>query len=335
MKKKYRELCRYESSIPLFCRDWWLDAVYCEENWNVLCAMINGQLAAALPYSHTRDSFGLNSIVMPKLTQYHGIWIRYPENLDAHEKFAYEQNVSDLIIDQLEHLNIAYFNQHFHYLFTNWLPFMRRGFQQTTRYTYVLEDLTDLEKIFTRFEGDKRTEIRKAEKNLTIGYDLSASAFFRFHALALSKNHQAIQYPEDLLASIIERSYDLNQGKTLYCHDAQGKIKGALLIVWDNNSAYHFISAFDPEYRSLGTGSFLIWEAIKYVASRTGKFDFEGSIVESYERSYRGFGGIQKPYFNIRKTYSPLYLAREGLLRVKKGVMQGMKGWLRVHSSPG
>jgi ribosomal protein S18 acetylase RimI-like enzyme len=324
MKDIYRELCRYESSIPLFCRDWWLDAVY-RENWNVLCALKDGRIAAALPYSLFRGPFGLTSVSMPKLTQYHGVWIHYPDDLDSYEKFLFELEVTDQIIDQLDQLKLAYFNQHFHYSFTNWLPFMWRGFQQTTRYTYVLEDLTDLEKVFARFKGDKRTEIRKAGKSLTIGYDLSAPAFFRLHASALSKTHHAIQYPADMLDAIFEKSYSLNQGKSIYCHDAQGKIKGAVFIVWDENSAYHFISAFDPEYRPLGTGSFLTWEAIKYVASRTGKFDFEGSIVENYERSYRGFGGTQKPYFNIRKTYSLLYLARDGLVQINRGLRQGMK----------
>lgn len=325
MKYKYRELCRGEPSIPLFCRDWWLDAVYGEDNWNVICAQQNKSIVGALPYSPSKGSFGLTRIIMPMLTQHHGLWIKYPDNLSHHGKISYENSISDQIIDQLDGMNIAYFNQHFHYSFTNWLPFLWRGFQQTTRYTYVLEDLTDLDKIFIRFEGDKRTEIRKATKSLHVGYDLASPVFYRFHRQSLAKNHQCIQYPPDLLNAIFEKSYALNQGKSLYCHDARGKIYGALFIVWDTNSAYHFISAFDPEYRTHGVGSFLIWEAIKYVSECTSRFDFEGSIVENYERSYRGFGGAQKPYFNLRKTYSPLYIAKDGLEQINKGFKKGIK----------
>ena len=35
-KEKYQELCKYEKSIPIFSKDWWMDAVCGEDNWDVL-----------------------------------------------------------------------------------------------------------------------------------------------------------------------------------------------------------------------------------------------------------------------------------------------------------
>jgi ribosomal protein S18 acetylase RimI-like enzyme len=337
MKNKYRELCKKESSIPIFSRDWWLDAVCGETDWNVFIIEKNGSIIGALPYNLTKGPFGLPQIVMPELTQHNGVWIRYPANQNTINKLSYEKEVMTSIIDQIDNMDIAYFNQHFHYSITNWLPFMWRGFQQTTRYTYVLEDLSDPDNLYMQFKGDKRTGIRKASKFLQIRHDLPAYDFYNIHKQALAKQGDMINYSLQLLEKIFQAAYKFDQGKSFYCENAQGKIYGALFIIWDENSAYHFISAFDPEHRSHGIGSFLIWEGIKYVATRTKKFDFEGSIVEKYEHSYRGFGGIQKPYFNIRKTYSPVYMFRDGFNQLNKGFRQGLKdmigGLIRIEKT--
>jgi len=63
-----------ENSIPLFCQDWWMDAV-CLDEWDVLLVEEKGQIVAALPY-HLRKKLGFRCIVQPQLTQYNGIWIR-------------------------------------------------------------------------------------------------------------------------------------------------------------------------------------------------------------------------------------------------------------------
>jgi hypothetical protein len=34
-KQKYRKFCKKEKNIPVFSKDWWLDAVCGEENWDV------------------------------------------------------------------------------------------------------------------------------------------------------------------------------------------------------------------------------------------------------------------------------------------------------------
>jgi hypothetical protein len=229
------------------------------------------------------------------------------------------------IIEKLETMNIAFFSQHFHYSTTNWLPFLWKGFQQTTRYTYVLEDLTDLDGIFNNFERDKRTWIRKGESSLKVGYDIPAKEFYGIHKQALTKQGFRINYSQDLLNNIFRAVYDHEQGKSIYCKDAQGNILGCLFIIWDEHTANFLISAFDPQYRKNGMGALLTWEAIKYAAARTKKCDFTGSVIETYERSYRAFGGIQTPYFNIQKTYSPLYMIHDGFRQFKDGMKMGLK----------
>ena len=60
----------------------------------------------------------------------------------------------------------------------------------------------------------------------------------------------------------------------------------------------------DPNLRNSGAMSLCMWEAIKFASTKTKKFDFEGSMIESVERYFRAFGAEQKPYFHITKVLS-------------------------------
>ena len=80
-------------------------------------------------------------------------------------------------------------------------------------------------------------------------------------------------------------------------------------MIWDAETAYDLISTIDPEYRNSGAASLAVYEIIKYVKTQgiTG-FDFEGSMIEGVENSFRKFGTVQTPYFFICKimTKNPL-----------------------------
>ena len=64
----------------------------------------------------------------------------------------------------------ALFQQNFHYNFTDWLPYYWAGFEQSTRYSYVLENLSDLEQVFNNFSADYRNN-----KNSQSGADGESS----------------------------------------------------------------------------------------------------------------------------------------------------------------
>lgn len=78
-KERYRNLCKTEKTIPIFSRDWWMDAVCGEDNWNVILVEDNGQIIASLPY-YIKKKYGLRLITQPPLTQTNGLWIKYPDD---------------------------------------------------------------------------------------------------------------------------------------------------------------------------------------------------------------------------------------------------------------
>ena len=297
-KEKYRQFCRKEDKLTIFSRDWWLDAVCGENNWDVALMEKEGKIIASLPYYLKKD-FRSNIITMPLLTQTMGPYILYPEFQKAEKRLSYEKEVMDNLIGQLPDFTL--FIQHFNYSITNWLPFYWQGFKQSTRYTYIIDDLTNLDSVFGNFSHAKRKNIKRAEETVSIHFDLPANDFYQNHKLTLKKQNEKILYEYDLFQKIYSSCYQHNAGKTIYAVDKKGNIHAALFVIWYAESAYNLISTIDPDFKNSGSASLLVKEIIKYLSGKTKKFDFEGSMIEGVERSFRQFGAKQVPYFLIYK----------------------------------
>lgn len=301
-KVLYRELCKIENSIPIFSRDWWMDAVCGEENWNVILVKKGEQIIAALPYYFIRQ--GNNIIIaQPKLTQTNGIWIKYPKNQKYSIRLSYEKKIINQIADKLENLPIICYEQNFKYTFTNWLPLYWRGFKQTTRYSYIIDDLTNLDKIFGEFNRTKRQNIKKAEKLVKVKEDLGIEEVYRLSKMTFIKQGISIPYSLELLKRIDYACIMHKSRKIFYAEDLVGKIIAVVYIVWDEESAYYVVGGEDPESKKSQAIVLLIWEAIKFSSKITNKFDFEGSMIKPIEKFFSSFGAKQKQYFNISKEY--------------------------------
>lgn len=312
-KQIYKELCKKEHSMPIFSQYWWLDAVCGKDNWGVVLSERGGQISASLPF-FMKNKYGLKLITMPKLTQKMGVWIKYPENQRNNTKLSHEKNIFNELVEKLPKFDM--FLQNFDYHITNWLPLYWKGFKQTTNYTYVIEDISNVEKVFEEFDHAKRKNIKRAEKFVEIKYDLNAESLYENHKMTLAKQGLKISYSYELLKNIYDAAYSHSAGKTIYSIDEKGKLHSAIFVIWDCASAYDLISSIDPDYRNSSSASLLIREIIKYLSDKTKGFDFEGSMIESVETSFRQFGAIQKPYFQITKVNSRILKVRNFLQEI-------------------
>jgi lipid II:glycine glycyltransferase (peptidoglycan interpeptide bridge formation enzyme) len=163
-----------------------------------------------------------------------------------------------------------------------------------------------LESVFQNFNHAKRKNIKKAEKFLEVRYDLPAKKFYENHKMTLEKQNSKISYSFEHFNRIYSSAYAHNAGRTIYAVDSEDNIHAGLFVIWDKNSAYDLISTIDPTFRNSGGASLLIREIIKFISTKTDKFDFEGSMIESVEKSFRQFGAKQKPYFDITKIDSKI-----------------------------
>lgn len=298
-KQKYRQLC-LENDIPIFSQYFWLDAVCGEENWDVILIEKSGNILASLPYYLNKLDSGFEVRKAP-LTQNNGVYFYYPTGLKYDRKIAFENKVLDEIINEIEKLNIRSYRQYFHYSFKNWLPFYWRGYSQSTRYTYVIEDTSNMDDIYNNLNGNIRKHLKKANQIVTVLDDLTYEDFYDLNVQTYERQGMEIPYSFELFEKLYLNLEKNNSVKILYAKDENGVIHSAALYVYDKTSVYYLMSGSVEKYRSSQSLTLLIYEGIKLANQLGLKFDFEGSMRKSIEKFFRQFGAEQKPYFDIRK----------------------------------
>ena len=303
-KLLYKQLCEENPQIPLFSQHWWMEAVCVGKKWDVLFVRdANGKIIASMPFLINKK-WGLRYIIQPSFAQTNGIWINYPERQTENERLSYEKKICNSIISQLDKLKLAFFLQHFHFSFTNWLPFYWKGFSQTTRYTYRIPDISDLDSIFSGFSNPKKRQVRKAEKELEVSFNLTPEEFYEYKNLSLVPKGEKNEYPKALFLSCYNAALLKNRGIIIAIKDRSDHFHTGAFIVWNEHSAYYLTAFVNPAFRSSGASSLIVWESLKYLSGKTKSFDFAGSMIESVEDSNRSFGAIQTPYFRIRRSAS-------------------------------
>lgn len=311
-KEKYRLFCKHEKTIPIFSQAWWLDSV-AGDAWDV-CLVENGEgILASMPYV-TKKRYGFTLLSHPPLTQNLGPWLKISQAKYS-KKLAQHKDWMHALIDQLPKYD--HFNQNWHYSQTNWLPFYWRGFEQSTRYTYVINDLSDLDHIWSGLNENIRREIRKAKKRggVVVTSEFPIDDFINLNEMTFARQGLSMPYSKAFVKLLIEQAQKQNCCRWFIAQDAEGRNHAGVLIVWDEESAYYLMGGGNPDLRNSGATSLCMWEAIKFASIVTKRFDFEGSMIEPIERFFRNFGAVQKPYFRLTHTPSKLLAS---LLCLKK-----------------
>jgi hypothetical protein len=306
-KEQYKKLCEQETTIPIYSKPFWMDAVCGEDNWDVLLYEKGDEIVGALPY-YVKKKFGLSYITQPKLTQTNGVWIKYPEGQTHRSRLAFEKEILTGIIDKLEQLPICFYRQSFQPSFTNWLPFYWKGYSQTTRYTYRIEDLKNYQEVYNNFSKVVRKNIRKAEPLAKI---YESDDIEKLYSLIVKTFERQGLSPSNSLPFIkrLDNACKINNArKIFFAEDENGNLHCGSYIVYDENCVYQLMSGTDPEYRQMEFKTLLIIKALKFASEEKKVFDFEGSMIEGIEEFFRKFGATQTPYFSINKiqTKNPL-----------------------------
>lgn len=300
-KEKYIELCG-KINIPLFSQYFWMDAVCGEENWDVILVEENDNILGVLVY-FLNISDGEYEIRKAPLTQNNGIFYLYPENIKYDRALAFEYKVANEIIDKLETLNIKRYRQYYHYTFTNWLPFYWRGYSQTTRYTYVIGDTSNLDEVYKKFNGNVRNYIRKSQNIVSVKKGMSPGEFYELNKKTYDRQGIDIPYSFELFNKLYNNLVDNNCIEIFYAEDKNSNIHSAALFAYDANSVYYLMSGDDDRFRDSQSLTLLIYEGIKLASHLKKSFDFEGSMKKNIERFFRQFGAEQKQYFDISKLF--------------------------------
>jgi hypothetical protein len=290
----------------IFQQHWWLDAV-APGSWGESKVEKDGEVVGALPYMVKRR-YGLRVLSQPPLMSTLGPWLKPFEGKESRRAHV-EKEVLGELIAQLPRFDL--FHQQLPPAITNWLPFYWAGFSATTHYTYQLSGLSDHDAVWHGFNENARRQIRKAEKQLAVRTDLDLVTFFKINAETFERRGVPVPYPFDAL-SRLDRACDERRARRIFfAVDAKDQVVASVYLVWDRNAAYYLMAGF-REGGSGGAASLLVWEALKFASTVVDTFDFQGSMIESIERFFRGFGAAQVPFFFVSNASRRMRVLREG-----------------------
>jgi hypothetical protein len=297
----------------IFQQPWWLDAVAPGAWAAVTVETAGGEVVGRLPFVRKRR-LGLTVLTQPPLTPFLGPWLK-PLAGKLAAQFSQQERIVEELIARLPRHDI--FQQSFHHSIGNWLPFLWAGFQQTTHYTYLLQDLRDMDGLWRALHTDRRNRIRKAQQEVVVRVDDDIDKFLHFHRAVFTRQSLPMNYPEEIVRRIHEACRAQQAGVLLVAEDRNGRTHAMTYVVWDERTAYGLMAGADPDLRSSGAISLVIWEGIKYAARVTRCFDLAGSVIRPIEYFLRGFGGELTPYslvFGGQTRAGRIALTAHGLL---------------------
>jgi hypothetical protein len=281
----------------IFQQPWWLDAV-APGCWGEVTIERHARVLARLPYV-VRGRSRLRILTMPPLTQTLGPWLQRSGGGPAR---ALSDEIS--LLGELEAaLPPAHaFVQHFSPTLLNALPFYWAGYRLELRYTYRLEGLRSPDALWDGLRGNIRREIRKARTQLEVRDDLGLDRFYAVWTKTFARQGLQPTISMAQLERLETACAEHNARAILFAQDAAQRIHAAIYVVWDRHAAFHLLGGADPELRTSGASSMLLWEAIMRARAVTDVFDFEGSMLKPVERFFRAFGSRQTPYLRVSRA---------------------------------
>ena len=304
----YRSLCEKRKDIPLFMRAWWLDAAS-KENWNVIFSKNGDEITGFFVFSF-QEKFGKKIVTNHPLTQYAGPFILYPEGLNKSEKYSFENKVYTSLIEQLNAKNFDFIEINCHRSFENWQQFFWSGYKQTTKYTYILENISDREALLKDMSYSQRGKrIKKDAGKYRFSLELSAEDFYDFYKANLETQDKTIFYSKEYFLGLYYAAQEREQGQIICMYNSENELLAALWTVWDNECAYNMIMTSDKKKKCSEGTTLLIWETLDFLKDKTQNYDFEGSMIKGVALRNQSYGAVAVPYHSISKSNSILMSA--------------------------
>ena len=309
-KEKYEFFCK-NVYVPLYSKPWWLDAVCQPENWDVWIMESNGTIYAAMPY-YKEIRNGRKYITKAPLTQNNGLIFNYSPNTKYVAKAAFEEKIIDAACEFINNMNIDVYEQQYQTSFTNCLPFLWNDYNAIIRYTYVIEDTSDMECIWNNISSKKRSTIKKGQKNsLYFDNKLDIESFYKENEKIYLKQGLDCPFSFQTWERIARACFDHNSGK-ISCRISEGdKVAAVSFIAWDEKRLYKLMGGAVPEFSHFDAYSALTWDEIKDAHDLGVEYDFEGSVIKRISKSFREYGAKPMPYFRIRKVFNPDIIIEE------------------------
>lgn len=302
-KQLYQNFCK-ETYVPIYSQIWWMDAVCGKASWDVWLYKKGKSVLAAMPYYfEKRGKF--KYITKAPLTQNNGIIFKEDRTRKRVNQAKFEEEVISAACEYIESLQLDVYEQQYQTSFKNWSPFLWHNYSCLLRYTYVIEDTSDMGLIKSRFTHDLKRNIQRGQDKTFVTNEIDQKEFYKFHELVFKKQGLECPFTEELWENLYYSVKENNAGDTFCAKDSEGNIHALLFLIWDDRTVYHLLGGSVPEYTTSQAYASLTYFGIRQAHEMGKKYDFEGSMIERIAKSFRRWGGEPMPYYRIRRVFNP------------------------------
>lgn len=315
-KEEYQKFLN-ETYVPIYSQPWWLDAICGEDHWDVWLYKKGGNTLAAMPYYHEMRG-DYRYITKAPLTQNNGIIFNHDAKSKPQKRASMEEKIIDAASEWLDSQHIDVYEQQYLHTFTNWQPFFWNNFKCVLRYTYIIEDTSDLERVKSNFSAKLRNDIKKGIKNSASVEVLDKDTFYEEHEKIFQKQNLPCPFSRELWNRLFEACYEHNSGTTMCIKNQDHLISSLAYFVWDEKYVYLLMGGSIPDYSYENTFSYLVLKGIEMASEKRIGFDFEGSMIKRIAKAFRDYGAVPCPYYRIRKIYNPDIIRMEAEQEIKR-----------------
>jgi hypothetical protein len=270
--------------------------------WQGIEVWRDNHLLAIMPILVKRKG-GVTYSLQPSFCQYWGLFLEPDSKAANHKHFSHVKKIAKAALEVLPK-EIKWFLHGFAPEFDYPHPFHWDGYGLKTRYTYHLELTQGFEAVEKGFETDTRYYIRKAAgAGITVRESQDPKGLLQLVAENAAQGKPLLKPQEfSILKQLAPFLIQGKLGFLLEAVDGEGQLLGAALFGSFAGKTAYLMSAQAPSQKSSGAMTLLLSKAIEKACATDRIFDFEGSMIESIEGFFRGFGGRPVPYLMIEKN---------------------------------
>lgn len=292
-----KEINRTPYANSVFEQPWWLDLV-APGKWDEVTVKDGERVIARLPY--VLD----NGIISnPVYTQTLGIWL--DDSLKTYQRgnahlHAQKEVIAELLSALPKHKGMSVtFDSATKYI----LPFRWHGFRIEPTFSYRINDLSDMAAVTANISKSTAKKLTPARKKLTVKEDCPELVELMVALQNKTFARQGRSNPNDnaLTARIMSGAIEAGHGKIIMACGDDGEPHSASFLLYDDKVCYDLISGQDPAHKNDNSNELVLDESIKFAATVSKAFDFEGSMVEGIEHFFSKFGGDQIVNYHVSR----------------------------------
>lgn len=274
-KQKWDAAIENSENGLVYALSWYLDIV--SPNWE---ALIVGDYEIVMPLT-VKKKYGIKYIIQPPFTQQLGIF-----------------HHTDVIIDAdvfLSNIPTCY-----KYININLNSENDKGFKYNyfKRVNYELRLDKSFENIFNDFNTNTKRNIRKSLKNnLKIKNSISSEELIDFKKKYAVEKVSNKHY--DILKQLCIYIEMIGIGKVESIVMENEEIVSAAFLIEKLNRIIYLVSVSSLKGKEKSSNFLLMNELIKKNSSKKVLLDFEGGVISGISRFFKGFGAVEKEYYNV------------------------------------